>query len=59
VDSFNREVEFMFDDCRGFVQSHYFNSTRDGSPFWLANQHDLVLSDSIREKVACTGPGSR
>ncbi|HEU0076144.1 MAG TPA: tryptophan halogenase family protein, partial [Longimicrobiaceae bacterium] len=52
VDSFNREVEFMFDDCRDFVQSHYFNSTRDDSPFWLANKHDLVLSDSIREKVA-------
>jgi tryptophan halogenase len=52
ADSFNREVEFMFDDCRDFVQSHYFNSSRDDSAFWVANKHDLVLSDSIREKVA-------
>jgi hypothetical protein len=52
ADSFNREVEFMFDDCKDFVQSHYFNSNRDDSPFWLANKHDLVLSDRIREKVA-------
>lgn len=52
IDSFNREIEFMFDDCRDFVQSHYFNSTRDDSPFWVANKHDLVISDGIREKVS-------
>jgi len=48
---FNREIEFMFDDCRDFVQAHYFTSTRDDSPFWLANKHDLALSDSIKEKI--------
>jgi len=52
VDSFNREIEFMFDDCRDFVQSHYFTTTRDDSPFWLANKHDLVLSDNVKEKIA-------
>ncbi|HET7464691.1 MAG TPA: tryptophan halogenase family protein [Longimicrobium sp.] len=52
IDSFNREIEFMFDDCKDFVQSHYFNSNRDDSAFWLANKHDLELSDRIREKVA-------
>lgn len=49
---FNREIEFMFDDCRDFVQAHYFTSTRDDSAFWLANKHDLILSDSIKEKIA-------
>jgi tryptophan halogenase len=52
VDSFNREIEFMFDDCKDFVVSHYFNSNRDDSAFWLANKHDLVLSDRIQEKIA-------
>jgi tryptophan halogenase len=52
IDRFNREIEFMFDDCRDFVQAHYLTSSRDDSAFWLANKHDLVLSDSIREKLA-------
>jgi tryptophan 7-halogenase len=52
VDSFNREIEFMFDDCRDFVQAHYLTSTREDSPFWRANKHELVLSDAIREKIA-------
>jgi tryptophan halogenase len=52
VESFNREIEFMFDDCRDFVQAHYVTSTRDDSPFWIANKHDLTMSDSIRGKMA-------
>ncbi len=52
IDHFNREIEFMFDDCRDFVQAHYLTSTRDDSPFWLANKHDLVLSDNIKEKIS-------
>jgi tryptophan halogenase len=42
----------MFDDCRDFIQAHYLTSTRDDSPFWLANKHDLILSDNIKEKIA-------
>ncbi len=49
---FNREIEFMFDDSRDFLQAHYFTSSRDDSPFWLANKNDLVLSDNIKEKIA-------
>jgi len=49
---FNREIEFMFDDCRDFIQAHYFTSSRDDSPFWLANKNELVLSDNIKEKIA-------
>jgi hypothetical protein len=52
IDRFNREIEFMFDDSRDFVQAHYFTSTRDDTPFWRANRHDLVLSDNIKEKIA-------
>jgi tryptophan halogenase len=52
IAGFNREIEFMFDDCRDFVQAHYLTSTRDDSPFWLANKNDLKLSDNILEKIA-------
>jgi tryptophan halogenase len=52
IDRFNREIEFMFDDCRDFIQAHYLTSTRDDSPFWLANKNDLILSDNIKEKIA-------
>lgn len=52
IDRFNREIEFMFDDCRDFIQAHYLTSTRDDSPFWLANKHELILSDNIKEKIA-------
>ncbi len=51
-DAFNREIELMFDDCRDFLQAHYLTSTRDDSPFWLANKNELHLSDAIREKMA-------
>lgn len=52
IDAFNREIEFMFDDSRDFIQAHYLTSTRDDSPFWLANKNDLILSDAIKEKIA-------
>ena len=52
VEQFNREIEFMYDDCRDFVQAHYFTTTRDDTPFWRANKNELTLSDSIREKIA-------
>jgi tryptophan 7-halogenase len=50
-DRFNAEVDFMFDDCRDFVQMHYFTTSRDDTPFWRANQHELTISDSIKEKI--------
>jgi tryptophan halogenase len=51
-DAFNREVEFMYDDCKDFIQAHYFNSDRDDSEFWLANKNALFLGDSMQEKMA-------
>jgi tryptophan halogenase len=51
VDRFNREIESMFDDSRDFIQAHFLTSSRDDSPFWLANKHDLKLSDNIQDKL--------
>lgn len=51
INAFNREIEYMFDDCRDFLQAHYFTTTRDDSPFWLACKNDLHLSDAMKEKI--------
>ena len=51
-DKFNSEIEYMYDDCRDFIQAHYFATTRDDTPFWLANRHELTLSESIKNKIA-------
>lgn len=49
--SFNKEIEVMYDDCRDFIQSHYFTTSRDDTPFWRANKHELHLSDNLKEKL--------
>ncbi|MBI3687542.1 MAG: tryptophan 7-halogenase [Actinobacteria bacterium] len=51
IDAFNREIEFMFDDTRDFLQAHFYFSPRTDTPFWRANK-ELTLSPQIREKVA-------
>jgi tryptophan halogenase len=52
IDHFNSEIVYMFDDCRDFVQAHYFTTSRDDTAFWRANQHDLRISPAIEEKIA-------
>lgn len=52
IDRFNEEIETMFDDCRDFVQAHYFTTSRDDTDFWLANKNDLYLSDSMKHTLA-------
>jgi hypothetical protein len=51
TNSFNREVETMFDDTRDFIQVHYLTTEREDTAFWRANRHDLRLSDSVKEKI--------
>ncbi len=48
---FNESIAAMYDDCRDFLQIHYFTTGRRDTPFWIANQNGLKLSDSIRNKV--------
>ena len=51
IDSFNREIEFMFDDTRDFLQAHFYYSPRVDTEFWRANK-ELALSEDIQQKVA-------
>ena len=52
IAAFNEEIAVMYDDCRDFIQMHYFTTSRNDTDFWRANQRDLRLSDSIRTKIA-------
>ena len=51
VDRFNKEIAYMFDDTRDFLQAHFFFSPREDTPFWRANQ-ELTLAPEIQEKTA-------
>jgi hypothetical protein len=50
IDRFNQEINFMFDDCRDFIQAHYFTNKRDDTAFWRANRHELKIAPGIQEK---------
>jgi tryptophan 6-halogenase len=50
IAAFNREIEFMFDDTRDFLQAHFYFSPRRDTPYWQANK-ELALSDDIEQKV--------
>ncbi len=52
VSRFNEAIETMFDECRDFIQAHYFISPRQDTAFWRANRHELRLSDDLQHKVA-------
>jgi tryptophan halogenase len=56
VDRFNREIEFMFDDTRDFIQAHFSLSPRTDSEFWRANK-ELNLTGDILDKIAAYRAG--
>lgn len=51
VESFNREIETMFDDTRDFLQAHFSFSPRTDTPFWRDTKKQ-VLADDIQGKDA-------
>ncbi|GAA5161201.1 tryptophan 7-halogenase [Pseudonocardia eucalypti] len=51
IDRCNAEIKFMFDDCRDFLQAHYYLSPRVDTPFWQATK-ELDLTPEIQEKIA-------
>ncbi|HEX6518964.1 MAG TPA: tryptophan halogenase family protein, partial [Streptosporangiaceae bacterium] len=50
IDRFNGEINTMFDDCRDFIQAHFYFAPRVDTPFWQANKQ-LHLADAFAEKV--------
>ncbi|MFD9698261.1 tryptophan halogenase family protein [Lentzea sp. NPDC059081] len=51
IDSFNREIETMFDDSRDFLQAHFTLAPRDDTPFWRACK-EITLPEDIQFKIA-------
>ena len=41
----------MYDECRDFVQMHYFTTSREDTKFWKANRYELRIEDSIKDKI--------
>jgi tryptophan halogenase len=56
IDSFNHEIETMFDDSRDFLQAHFTLAPRRDTPFWRACK-ELVLADDITRKIAAYRAG--
>lgn len=56
IDQFNGEISKMFDDCRDFIQAHFYLSPRVDTPFWQANKQ-LRLADAFSEKIAAYRAG--
>jgi tryptophan halogenase len=50
IDSFNREIEIMFDDSRDFIQGHFSFAPRNDTPYWRACK-ELRLADDFQLKV--------
>lgn len=51
ISRFNREIEYMFDDTRDFIQMHYLTTPREDTPFWKANKYELTISDDVKYKL--------
>lgn len=51
IKQFNVEIETMFEDCKDFIQAHFYLSPRVDTPFWKANK-DLRVAEQMREKIA-------
>jgi tryptophan halogenase len=50
IDQFNWEIETMFDDCRDFIQAHFYFARRNDTPFWRAMK-ELHLADALQQKI--------
>ncbi|SNQ52009.1 Flavin-dependent tryptophan halogenase RebH [Frankia canadensis] len=56
IDSFNHEIELMFDDTRDFIQAHFYYAPRNDTPFWQANKN-LRLPENIQKKISAYRAG--
>jgi tryptophan halogenase len=56
IDSFNREIELMFDDTRDFIQAHFHYAPRNDTAFWRANK-SLTLTENIQQKISAYRAG--
>jgi tryptophan 6-halogenase len=51
IKSYNKAVAECIDGVREFLTLHYCASTRADTAFWKATKRDLVLSESLKERL--------
>jgi hypothetical protein len=49
--SYNRSIADCIDGIRDFLVMHYHASSRADTPFWKATKKDLVIPDSLKERL--------
>ena len=48
---YNRIMTQYYEEIRDFIVFHYCTTQREDTPFWLANQHDLTIPESLQSKL--------
>src|SRR5262249_3874827 len=51
IKSYNQAVADCIDGVKEFLILHYYTSSRADNPFWRATKHDLVIPESLRERL--------
>jgi tryptophan halogenase len=47
-DKFNQKIRYMVDEMKDFIIMHFKTCRREDTPFWLANQHETVMPESLK-----------
>jgi len=55
---FNQRINARFDGIRDYIVCHYKVNSRQDSQYWLANQHNTSISDSLRHILECWDKGA-
>lgn len=48
-DKFNQKIRYMVDEMKDFIIMHFKTAKRSDTPFWLANKHETVVPDSLKQ----------
>lgn len=48
-DKFNQKIRYMVDEMKDFIIMHFKTCRRTDTPFWLANQHETEVPDSLQQ----------
>lgn len=51
IKSYNKAVADCIDGVKDFLTLHYYASSRSDTPFWRATKQDIVIHESLRERM--------
>lgn len=55
---FNQRINARFDGIRDYIVCHYKVNSCQDSEYWLANQHNASISDSLKHILECWDKGA-